>query len=129
MSVAVMRIVFFALVALSNASRAGELLDPTRPPSLPSVAAPQASPVTELNLSLIRVSETDRAAVLGERLVREGDVVEGVRVLRIDRNEVTVIDADGERRSLRLTSGDYKVLSRERELDAERTLTQASLAP
>jgi hypothetical protein len=69
---------------------------PTGPaePTPPATAAPGERP-----LRLTAISERDGhpVALLNDRLVREGDSFDGVRVLRIHATEVEV-EVDGERR-------------------------------
>jgi MSHA biogenesis protein MshK len=68
-------------------------------------AAPPAAPVTApprraLVLNAISDQRGVPVAVINDRLVREGDAFDGVRVLRIHATEVDV-DVDGARRTLR----------------------------
>ena len=73
----------------------------TRPPAAAPVAAAPA-PARTIDLRLSAISERDGrpVAVVNDRLVGEGDIVEGARVVRIAPTEVDV-EVDGARRTLR----------------------------
>ena len=62
------------------------LADPMRPPR--SAVGTNALPGTALVLSYTRIAGTHREALIGDRLVREGDTVAGARVERIERGAV-----------------------------------------
>jgi hypothetical protein len=75
----------------------------TRP--APAPAAPAAAPVPaaaprDLRLEAISARDGVPVAVINQKVVREGDSVDGARVLRIGALEVEV-DVDGARRTLR----------------------------
>ena len=75
----------------------------TRPgATVPAAAPAPAAPVrvTELRLSAISQRDGRPVAVLNDRVVGEGDTVEGARVVRIAPTEVDV-EVDGTRRTLR----------------------------
>ena len=77
---------------------------PTARVDAPAAVAP-AAPVTAaprrtLVLNAISEQRGVPIAVINDRLVREGDAFDGVRVLRIHATEVDV-DVDGARRTLR----------------------------
>jgi hypothetical protein len=80
-------------------------------PLVAPVATPPEPPVTmpheetsgaphELRLNAISVKDGHPIAILNDRLVREGDSFDGIRVLRIGEAEVEV-EVAGERRTLR----------------------------
>jgi hypothetical protein len=73
------------------------------PPAAPAPALPLPSPpeaTAEFRLNAITVQDGHPVAVLNDRIVREGDSFEGVRVLRIGETEVE-IEVRGERRVIR----------------------------
>ena len=77
-------------------------------PAAPLVAAaplpraPSPSPAGEIELRLNAISQQDGrpVAVLNDRVVREGDVFEGIHVIRIGEAEVEV-EVNGKRRMVR----------------------------
>ena len=103
MSAMLISLTMGALMVVAGTVEASELADPTRPvdAEVPVAVAPADSPLP-LRLSIIKVSAQGRAAVVNGTLVHEGDVVEGSRVLSIDRDGVIVITVDGTRRALAL---------------------------
>jgi hypothetical protein len=64
--------------------------------------APQAAAPADADLRLNAISQQDGfpVAILNDRLVREGDVFDGIRVIRIGEAEVEV-EIDGKRRVVR----------------------------
>jgi hypothetical protein len=78
------------------------------PPALRPAPAPLAanrppatdSPSVELRLNAISRQDGQPVAILNDRLVREGDVFDGIRVLRIGETEVEV-EVQGARRIVR----------------------------
>ena len=54
---------------------------------------------SEFHLSAISTRDGEPIALLNDRLVREGDAFEGVRILRIGKTEIE-IEVDGERRTI-----------------------------
>ncbi len=75
----------------------------TEPDPLATAAAgqgPTVGKVVELRLNAISVKDGHPVAILNDRLVREGDMFDGIRVLRIGDAEVEV-EVAGERRTLR----------------------------
>jgi len=84
------------------------LVVPTAPPErvardviVPVVEAPASEPAEpELRLNAISTRDGQPVALLNDRLVREGDVVDGIRILRIGEDQVEV-EWKGERRVLR----------------------------
>jgi hypothetical protein len=71
------------------------------PPAAPVRPAPSpAQAASEFRLNAITVQDGHPVAVLNDRIVREGDSFEGVRVLRIGETEVE-IEVKGERRVIR----------------------------
>jgi hypothetical protein len=71
-----------------------------RPTSRPETAAPAPKPPsTELRLHALTQRDGHWVAVLNDRLVREGDEFDGIRVVRIGETEVEV-EVAGERRIL-----------------------------
>ncbi len=80
-----------------------------RPTSVPGAAAPvtaatptPAPPKAELTLQAVTEQNGIPVALINDRLLREGDAFDGVKVLRIAPGEVEVeIEATGERRVLR----------------------------
>jgi MSHA biogenesis protein MshK len=80
-----------ALPAAGPASRAGDVA--------PVAPRPQPTPTPELRLNAISRRDDKPVAILNDRLVREGDVFDGVRVIRIGETEVEV-EIRGQRRVL-----------------------------
>lgn len=68
------------------------------PEPAPPPVAPAAQP--EFRLNAISSREGHPVALLNDRLVREGDVIEGVRVLHIG-DDFVEIEVKGERRTIR----------------------------
>ena len=62
--------------------------------------APRAAAGPELRLNAISRQDDRPVAILNDRLVREGDVFDGIRVIRIGETEVEV-EVRGQRRVLR----------------------------
>ena len=62
---------------------------PARPPA-PPAAADVPAPMPELRLAAISVRDGQPVAIVNDRLVREGDSFDGVRVVRIGEAEVEV---------------------------------------
>lgn len=87
------------LVAVS-AVPAWALQDPTRPPGIDARPA-QATPLRSLSLSSIVYSADRRVAVIDGEPLREGQEANGVRVRKIYRDRVDVVDR-GRVRVLRL---------------------------
>lgn len=78
---------------------------PTTDPSVrstPDEPPPSSTPAAggELRLNAISQQDGRPVAILNERLVREGDVFDGIRVVRIGEAEVEV-EVDGKRRIVR----------------------------
>ena len=71
-------------------------------PSAPAPMAAAPAPPRAIDLRLSAISERDGrpVAVVNDRVVGEGDTVEGARVVRIAPTEVDV-EVDGARRTLR----------------------------
>lgn len=61
-----------------------------RPAALPHASPTPAAPEVELRLNAISAQDGRPVAILNDRLVREGDVFDGIRVLRIGEAEVEV---------------------------------------
>ena len=76
------------------------LTRPAAPAAVPPAAPVAAAPRRALVLNAISKQSGVPVAVINDRLVREGDAFDGVRVLRIHATEVDV-DVDGARRTLR----------------------------
>lgn len=70
---------------------AATLPDPTRPPTARDDAA-QSVPLRDLRLDSILLSPHRRVAVIEGVAMQEGDNHNGIRVRRIDRNGVEIID-------------------------------------
>jgi len=79
------------VVALMASSQANALQDPTRPPEarLPSV---QKAPVRDLELGSILLGSARRVAVIEGVPMREGEIHNGIRVKRIYRHKVEILD-------------------------------------
>jgi hypothetical protein len=77
---------------------------PLSPPDAIASPPPQPSPSplgeVELRLNAITQQEGRPVAVLNERLVREGDIFDGIHVIRIGEAEVEV-EVNGKRRIVR----------------------------
>ncbi len=77
------------------------------PPKTAEAAAPEseptavpAAPQPEFRLNAISTREGHPVALLNDRLVREGDMIEGVRIVHIGEDYVE-IEVKGERRTIR----------------------------
>lgn len=109
---------YLAILAAIFASALGpafavELADPTRPPK-PAVADAAVAPnPAQWQLSLVRVSDDDRRAVVNGKLVREGDQVGSARVLRIESSHVVLKQA-GRAIRIALAGGPVKSPARAR---------------
>jgi hypothetical protein len=90
-------------VALPSSTAALPAPATAAPPAAPAPALPLPSPPeagAEFRLNAITVQDGHPVAVLNDRIVREGDSFEGVRVLRIGETEVE-IEVRGEHRVIR----------------------------
>jgi hypothetical protein len=70
------------------------------PEPLADVAPPGERPPAgdrQLNLSLIVINRGKKFAIISGAVVKEGDVVDQRRILRIERNQVLLKDKEGER--------------------------------
>ena len=77
-----------ACMALASLTQAG---DPTRPPSFaPAPVEVQEQRSSTLELQQIRMSGDKGTAVINGKLVKEGDSVDGARVVRITSDKVVV---------------------------------------
>lgn len=83
----------FAVVVLGliTAMPAWALQDPTRPPGFDATPA-KAAPLTDLALQSILVGAERRVAVINGEPRAEGQAFDGIRVRRIHRDRVEVID-------------------------------------
>lgn len=70
---------------------------PARAPAASGAPDPAPSPVADFQLQAISAQDGQPVAVLNDRLVREGDSFDGVRVVRIGAEEVE-IEVKGRRR-------------------------------
>ncbi len=80
-------------------SRSSPRVATTPPPPVPAVSPSPAGEV-ELRLNAITQQGGRPIAVLNDRLVREGDVFDGIQVIRIGETEVEV-EVHGKRRIVR----------------------------
>jgi hypothetical protein len=69
----------------------------TAPADAPTEETPVSEP--EFRLTAISTRDGEPIALLNDRLVREGDSFDGVRVIRIGAADVE-IEVDGERRTI-----------------------------
>jgi hypothetical protein len=89
-----------------TAAPAGTAPAESAPAAMPSAVPPRAEPATpakateELRLSAISQRDGKPVALINDRLVFEGDSIDGVRVLRIGETEVEV-EVKGQKRVLR----------------------------
>jgi hypothetical protein len=70
---------------------------------VPEIGSPRPAPspaAEEFRLNAITTQDGHPVAVLNDRIVREGDSVDGVRIVRIGETEVE-IEVKGKRRVLR----------------------------
>lgn len=94
-----------------------DLPDPTRPlrvlaPALdPTVVAPAVAPRTMIVSSIVVGADT-RFAVINDRRVKEGDVVDGMRVSHIRAREV-IVEHNGVAQRLRLLAKETNVTDKE----------------
>jgi hypothetical protein len=84
--------------AVALPAPAATALPATPAPDRPAPSPPAAA--SEFRLNAITVQDGHPVAVLNDRIVREGDSFEGVRILRIGEAEVE-IEVRGERRVIR----------------------------
>ncbi len=76
-------------LALESVKNAGPV--PAAPPPLAEAAQkPRSSTLAELRLNAISQKDGQPVAVVNDRLVHEGDVFDGIRVIRIGETEVEV---------------------------------------
>jgi MSHA biogenesis protein MshK len=82
-------LVLLALVAALNAAGAAELLrDPTRPTN--EVPAARTAPATSsLRVSAVFISGERRVAIVNGQRVREGEVISGATVSKIEADKVS----------------------------------------
>lgn len=94
------------LLNVTQAARAQELRDPTRPPDI--VTLPVGSigvvPSTGLQLQSVRISAHRASAIISGQQVRIGDQVGNNRVIAISENDVTLRGPNGVQ-TLKLFSG------------------------
>jgi len=88
------------------------LVDPTRPPGYvePAIAAQVAAEQSEVrtwSVSMIRVGARQRLAIVNGELVREGDQIGGVRVLKIEPRTVQ-LERRGKRYEVAMTVAGVK---------------------
>lgn len=111
-----------AVVVLGDAVTAqddvyADLPDPTRPlrvevpEQVPAAMSPVVVPPT-MTVSSIVVGADTRFAVINDRRVKEGDVVDGVRVSHIRAREV-IVERNGVAQRLRLLANDTNVTDKE----------------
>jgi hypothetical protein len=73
---------------------------PTETTAIESAPAPSTRLGSDLRLNAISQQDGRPVAVVNERLVREGDIFDGIRIVRIGETEVEV-EVEGKRRILR----------------------------
>lgn len=78
-------------LVLTGSATAWGLQDPTRPPEARAPGV-QAAPVRNLELGSILLGVDRRVAVIEGVALQEGDSHNGVRVRRIYRNKVEIVD-------------------------------------
>lgn len=77
------------LLSLAVASSPAQLPDPTRRVALSATVAPQADQAFRLQSTVIRGEE--RVAMVNGQRVREGDLVDDARVIRIDHGAIEIV--------------------------------------
>jgi MSHA biogenesis protein MshK len=83
-------------VCLCAAAGAQGIIDPTRPPAAVSSGTPGDPGVSALPvLHSIKISPTERSAIIGGETVRQGGKYGDARVIRITENEVVLRSAAG----------------------------------
>jgi hypothetical protein len=89
----------FALLACALAARAESLPDPTQPPqaaaTLSATPGMSAGSGGGYTLTSIRVSGNTRRALLNDKWVRQGERVDGARVVAIRETEVVLATEAG----------------------------------
>ena len=80
-----------AAVLAAPSGQAWSLQDPTRPPDARAPAA-QTAPLRSLELGSILLSAGRRVAVIDGVALTEGDTHDGIRVRRIYRDKVEILD-------------------------------------
>ncbi len=91
--------ILFAAMLTVAADSAGQIAkDPMRPPGqfLQEMPPDAASPAT-LVLQSVKISRSERTAIISGRLVRQGDAVGSATVVRILDGEVVLKEGDAER--------------------------------
>lgn len=81
---------------------AGAAAAAAAPPRSAPVAAPAATPVPQTALVLQAISERDGrpVAMVNDRLVKEGDLIDGFRVVAIGSESVDIVRRDGRRETV-----------------------------
>lgn len=75
----------FSILTLSTFSASAQMDDPTRPPGYKLVVPGKKKIATRrwYSLSMVQISAIQRTAVVNDRFVRIGDVVNGAKVIGI----------------------------------------------
>lgn len=95
---------------IANSVVAQELTDPTRPLTWSQAATEVNAAAVDMELSNIRYSERRRWAIINDRQVQVGDLVNGYRVTTIAPNKVELMNNEGERVELTLFGSLKKVV-------------------
>jgi len=98
-NVLLMTFSLFTLGIYSSISYSAQ--DPTRPPSWMTGAVEIKTSKKVLILQQVLISDNRKIAVINDKLVSEGDMVEGAKIKTIDRDWVNIVRS-GRRITLRL---------------------------
>ena len=85
-----------------DSSDRARLPDPTRPPAVTTVNKAPPKVVGRHGVSSIIFSAQRRVAVVNGKVITEGDLIDGARVLKIGEGQVWLELADNSRRTLSL---------------------------
>jgi len=91
--------ILFAGLMFAAAAAGGQIVkDPMRPPGeyLTHEAMPDANAPATLVLQSVKISRSDRAAIISGKVVRQGDRIGSATVLKISDGEVVLKDGDAE---------------------------------
>lgn len=81
----------------SSMAETKTLKDPTEPQSNSNAAKSMANPVKDFQLSAIFISQSERHAVINDKVVKKGDIIGNKLVQAIDPYTVTLMDNGKER--------------------------------
>jgi hypothetical protein len=97
------RIILSAALVLSQNGSAQELPDPTRPAEYQTTLFAQELPkaLVDWKVSVIRISDTDRSAIVNGKIVKVGDAIGPAMILEI-KNTSVLLDYENKPVEVRL---------------------------